>query len=159
MNAVEMAIDNKNWYAALAVVLNLPDICIGLELGRRTCRQDYINWWDKYLSEFYVWKTGAIKEFTFLSGKDAYALRCAYLHEGLDDITNHNQDVLTKFLFKVPPPTGSMHCIQSDSALLLQIDIFCIDVCNGVRKWLLDIKNNEEIRARMERLIIIHDFR
>ncbi|MDZ7993125.1 MAG: hypothetical protein RM022_025760 [Nostoc sp. EfeVER01] len=58
----------------------------------------YLNWYNSYIKEKYTGIGGRWneeKEYVydenaksiFLSGEDCYALRCAYLHNGLDEIT------------------------------------------------------------------------
>lgn len=87
-NALETSIQTENWYSVLFISLSLPDICGKIDNPSSTSKQRTIEWFDKYLKPFYTRKIGPSQtEYTFLSGTDFYALRCAYLHEGSDDIT------------------------------------------------------------------------
>lgn len=97
------------------------------------------------------------REHVFLSGDDAYALRCAYLHEGGSDITYQKaRKALHDFLFVEPPGQGSVHCNQSNSSLQLQVDKFCADICDGAQTWLEDHKENPDIKDRLSLLLTVH---
>jgi hypothetical protein len=153
-NAVRSAIEQKNWYSALTLSLTLPDICGKLESPTVKSGERYIAWWDKYLLENYTVKSPLNK--IFLSGSDAYALRCAYLHEGGDDVSEQKaQDALTRFIFIEPPASGTIHCNLSNTALQLQVNIFCADICEGVDKWIIDTKDNKDIQERARKLLNI----
>lgn len=103
-HAIVLALNNKNWYAALAVALALPDICGWLENPDEKVGKRYSNWYNKNFKYTLIEKIPEEirKEFrneqkSFLTGEDCYSLRCAYLHSGIDDITkkptkrvNHN---------------------------------------------------------------------
>jgi hypothetical protein len=95
---------------------------------------------------------------TFLSGGDAYALRCAYLHEGGAGIgAQRARQTLDKFHFIVPPCDGNVvHCNQDNDTLQLQTDLFCADICDGAEAWIEVNANNVDIQERMKALVIIH---
>ena len=89
-HALESAIEQKNWYAAVMLALTLPDICGKIEYPEDHSGARYKKWCEKYLEPKYTHQVGPAqmeKIHTFLSGSDCYALRCALLHEGSDDIT------------------------------------------------------------------------
>ena len=66
-----------------------------------------------------------MEEHVFLSGADCYALRCAFLHEGRDEITDQRAgEVLDAFAFVVPPAGSAIHSNQNNQTLQLQVDIF-----------------------------------
>ena len=102
LDSVESALTDHNWHAALAVALILPDICAKLEAPSSTSRDRYVSWFNAYLKPKYVAEVRGQPE-EFLSGEDLYALRCAYLHEGADDITGQDaQRALDSFRFVAP---------------------------------------------------------
>src|SRR5689334_16770576 len=115
VGAVRDAITAENYYAALALALTLPDICAGIESesGKSTWRS-YIDWWEQYLGPNYRRKIGPEQEeHIFMRGGDCYALRCAFLHEGRDDIgTQRAKDILDRFRFVQPKHGGVIHCNQ-----------------------------------------------
>jgi hypothetical protein len=93
----------------------------------------------------------AVPEKKFLTGGDFYALRCAYLHQGEDDITGQSaQDVLERFQFVVPQEGRVVHNNRGDGELQLQVDIFCEEICEGVEQWqreVLDVRPDVQERA------------
>ena len=90
----------------------------------------------------------------FLHGEDCYALRCAVLHEGADDIVTQRARVaLDSFLFVAPRNGWTVHCNQSNAKLQLQVDIFCEDICAGVDAWLLAVATNPDVQARIATLM------
>ena len=92
----------------------------------------------------------------FLPGGDAYALRCAFLHEGGDDISEQRaREMITKFRFIEVPKGWMIHLNQNGNQLQLQVDIFCDDLCEGVAKWIENTKGNAEIYDRLRSLMMI----
>ena len=157
-HALELNISNRNWYGALFVALSLPDICGYLEDPSDTSRRRFEAWFGRYMQDKYQspvgWDHGL---HTFLSASDCYALRCALLHEGRDDIQNQRaREALERFHFCVPPPSGLVHCNQNGQVLQLQVDIFCRDVLKGVREWQSDIEGDADILTRANSLLRIH---
>lgn len=185
--ALKLALSNENWYAALAIALTLPDICGWLENPQEKVGRRYSNWYNKYFEFGLVEKLPEdIRESitdTFLNGEDCYRLRCAYLHSGVDEITSHlpkknsiqkdsgyNQQIdladyiLNKFYFSKPSLVGGfIHCnriMKNDGSSTLQLDVneFCNDMYNSVRKWEVEVANKDTIiLGRMKQFLIIHD--
>lgn len=157
VRAVRGSVSTSNWYAALSLGLTLPDICGRLEDPAVTGRKRYIDWCEKYLAPVYThpMPDGPHK---FLGGKDCYALRCAVLHEGRDDIMEQSaRDALDSFIFVIPPTWGMIHCNQINNKLQLQVDIFCEDLCSGVEKWMLDNRENKAVVEGIQQLMKIID--
>lgn len=157
MLAVRKALAEKNWYAALAVALTLPDICGRLESPNVASLKRYVRWCDSYLTPRYT-KEMPGGMHIFLGGQDCYALRCAFLHEGRDEIVDQRaRKALESFMFITPPHWGSMHCNQVNSKLQLQVDLFCEDICVGVEQWNTDNSNNREVSNRSGEMMRIMD--
>ncbi len=158
IKALEECLHSHNWHAALFVALSLPDICGKIETPLiNSSQQRYAEWFNKYVSSSYKninSRTG--QENIFLSGKDCYALRCAYFHEGVDDITMQRaREAVEKFHF-IDALTGmTIHCNMNNTKLQLQVDIFCTDVKNGVNNWLDDVANDADKQTAMSRLLTI----
>jgi hypothetical protein len=151
-SAVRSSIKERNWYSALIAALILPDVCGCLEDPKKKSQARYSDWWDAYLKKTYTMKQGHV----FLSGGDAYALRCACLHEGSDDITEQRaREMLAKFAFIEPPAAGSIHCNQKGSTLQLQVDRFCEDICAGVEQWVADVKDKAEVQERINSMLLV----
>ena len=100
-----------------------------------------------------------LEDHIFLSGEDCYALRCAFLHQGSDDISHQRaRTVLEKFSFVVRKGTMRiLHTSLDKKKLELQVDSFCEDICRAAEKWIGDIalKNNNIITRMSELLVIV----
>ena len=158
IEALESSLDTQNWYSVLFISLTLPDICGKIDEPNETSKKRTINWFNKYLKPIYTSNIGADhREHIFLSGSDFYALRCAYLHEGSDDITSQNaQDILEKFKF-IQPITSNIciHRNQSNTTLQLQVDKFGKEILDALRKWTIDISKDPEKLSKIDRLLRI----
>lgn len=159
IEATRKAINNKNWYGALFIALTLPDICGKLEFPELSSEKRYKDWFDRYMGAKYQYNDNI-----FLSSNDCYALRCALLHEGSDDITQQRcQKVLEKFLFISEGP----HCnyMQNNyvnsqrvkTTLQLRVDKFCEDICDSVELWLKDMSADAVIINRIKNTIKVYD--
>lgn len=155
--AIENAIKNENWYAALFICLTVPDICSSLETPSSKSRKRYVNWFKKYLNNKYK---------GYLSGDDCYSLRCSYFHEGTNVIEHQSaREILDKFVFL---PRGS-HCnlisncnFDGDvddrkNILQLSVEAFCEDMIEAARKWLIDVRSKQEIQERISKMLKIED--
>ena len=159
--AVRKASSDENPHAALTLALTLPDVCASLESSDgRTTGAKYAAWWDTYLLPTYTIQIGSPPvEHVFLTGGDCYALRCAVLHQGLDDVSEQNaRQVLEKFHFVQPRNSNVViHRNQAGLALNLQVDIFCEEICQGVEAWLCAIGARQDVLDRIEALMKIDD--
>lgn len=152
LDSIDVALGNKNFYVALFVSLTLPDICVTLEHGKTTGGQ-YASWFDTHLTKY----AG------FLSGNDCYALRCALLHQGKDNITDQKKkEVLEHYVFL----TKGAHCnLMKDciingvktSFLQLNVERFCRDMHEATETWLKSVKSNNEVQKRLQETIIIRE--
>lgn len=151
--AVRLAINCQNWYAALSIALTLPDICGGLENPSNKNRDRYVDWFENYLGDKY-----SKQERVSLSGYDCYLLRCSYLHAGGEGINNAKiEEALERFHFVEPEGRNSVHFNQIDNALVLHVDRFCEDMCLGVEKWMEEIaKSRPEVQERFNKLLTIY---
>lgn len=152
-DAVGKAIENENWYAALALGLTLPDICGKLEDNTATSQKRYIVWFDRYMSKDYVDYMIGSHKVTFMTGSDFYAIRCAFLHEGNDDISSQRaKETLNRFIFAAT----SSHKLRIDNLfLVLNVSEFCKEICEGVDAWYADIQADSEIQKRINSMMNI----
>lgn len=138
--AIEQALSDENWYAALALALTLPDICGRIQNPGLTSRKRYISWYDTYLLKKYLYKgSGDFPDMLYLSGSDCYALRCAFLHSGSGDISYQDAtQVLQRVEFHIPDPTSpaQVSLIYTPECLTVNIEMFCRDFIAAVREWL-----------------------
>ena len=159
LQAIDKALKAENHYAALAMSLALPDICGWVKDPSTTSKARYVAWFEKYLQKTYTRPASIYQpEHIFLKGSDCYALRCAYLHEGRDDIADQRaKKVLEAFQFVVPPKGWTVHCNQINQSLQLQVDIFCCEIVDGVKQFLSDICSDPEAMQRLGQMITIRD--
>ena len=154
-SAVYLALDNENWYGALAVALTLPDICGRLENPDSGSKQRYVAWFDRYMLDRY---SHPRFPHVFLCGEDCYALRCSYLHEGGNNIEEQRaRKALRDFHFIAPRPGATIHLNQYNDTLQLQTDIFCRDICDGVQRWSQEVlQANPTVQERAKGLLVVH---
>jgi len=158
IEATKKAIDNENWYAALALALSMPDICGRLENPTKVPKVRFVDWFDKYLLHHYQSTVGSYSKspHTFLSGADCYALRCAFLHQGEFQIEDQSaQQVLERFSFTTPHPSWDCDMNQKGPILQLQVAKFCLRVSDAVDQWLVDVQGKTDIQTRIAKLATI----
>lgn len=156
--SVETALTHQNWVGALGTALTLPDICGWLESPSSSSRTRYVTWFDRFVGQRYVKKMGATDtEHVFLSGDDCYALRCALLHEGSDNISRqHAKKALSAFRLVAPRHGWNVHMNQANDTLQLQVDIFCRDICAGVDEWSKSVlSGSADVQARTRELLTV----
>ena len=168
IDAIKNCLENKNWYGALFIALAMPDICGNLIYPTLNPRERYMRWFNTYIAHFYKANVGAdlssfkmpIPDFIpnrisaiFLNSSDCYALRCALLHAGTDDITGQSvSEVLQRFVFT----TANAHCnLKNGKILQLNVTMFCEEIIKGVEIWSIDIKNDASIQNKINDLLTI----
>lgn len=132
VDAIRRAVADRNWYAALSLALTLPDICARIETPEEPSSRRFPRWWSENLVEKYT-----VREKVFLHAEDAYALRCAFLHEGRSDIMEQRaRKAASGFEILDTPDGWTIHNNLHGDIVQLQIDIFCNDVCDAADRWL-----------------------
>ena len=126
----------------------------------------YIAWVTKYLLPRYPTPPGAdFDPFVArkITAEDFYALRCAYLHEASDELSNQQiRQTLNAFRFTAPRPGRREHMNYvvepgvGHKAAQLQVDIFCNDVGEGVAERSHDIAGNHAAQGRFATLLKIY---
>lgn len=159
IHATRAAVKDRNWYAALALALALPDICGRLQSPKNGVGARYGAWWERYVMPKYMSsKPGTDDMVPWLSGADAYAIRCAFLHEGSDDITAQRaREALDRIHFMEPPRGFRIHMNGgATTTLQVQVDIFCEDVCVGADQWWADHAASQAVKVQMPALLRIY---
>lgn len=158
VQAARSSVEQRNWYAALAISVSLPDQCGFLDSGDNRTRRRYVAWFNEWLAAKYIRLTGPdfmpIKV-VFLSGEDLYALRCALLHQGTGDIDEQTaKRFLTQVQFVYPDagPSAALHLFRDNTTLFVQVDRLVIDICDATEAWLAAKMSSPEIQARAMRL-------
>ena len=152
--AVEQAVKEKNWYAALSVTLSLPDICGALEAtSGRASQSAFVAWFDKHVKPSFATNVGPRGDPDhLLCGSDCYALRCAYLHQGDFDIRDQRaRAVLDRVRFIEAASGWAKHRDRFSGVLQLQVDLFCSEVCRAVNEWAGAI-SDPAVSARIQSL-------
>lgn len=157
IESINKSIADENWTSALAIAFMLPDMCSQLEYTDLNYVGDkYRKWFNNYLHDKYNdWQP-------MLSAHDFYALRCSYLHSGESDISENKQRKLVdEFKFRAPKiskgkRTGS-HLIKIDKYLILRVDLFCLEICEAVGKWIEHNKDDIKIQNKVAKIIEIDD--
>lgn len=134
-DAVRTALDNENYYAALAVALMLPDIAGDAE-RKPPGKARYIAWCEKHLNG----TTPVVDSDRddAVSGADYYQLRCSFLHAGRDvaDRPSH----ISRFEFVVPAAGMIAHCnLRKEGeheVIQLDIRITAREFADGFEKWI-----------------------
>ncbi len=144
IESLKKATNQENWHASLFIALSLPDICGKLEYPNESVGNRFKKWFNSYLQDSYIKKVGSQKEeVTFLNASDCYALRCALLHEGSDDIgTQRAKEVLNKFVFSTTMPHLLLH---NNRTLVLNVEEFCKEMYSAVTKWFKETNSKVEI--------------
>lgn len=160
IKAVEDAMVSGNYYAALTVAVTLPDICGWIEDPATSSTSRYVRFFDAHMAQHYVHpmgRSGALQ--VFLKGKDFYALRCALLHQGTDDISLQKaRATLDSFRLIMPPSNITIHCnLFGTNQLQIQVDIFCREIMKGAYAVLASIVPGSGSHTRLKSLARIHD--
>lgn len=157
INTIKKSLKNENWTSALAVSLMIPDVCSQLEYHDiKGVGNKYRQWFDDYLNEIInSWHP-------MMSSYDFYALRCSYLHAGESDISKNSQrKIVDEFKFMAPKVVGGefqgSHNIKINTFLILRIDLFCLDICEAVDKWVVKNRRDERIIKESFKIININD--
>ena len=167
VDSTRQAVRDQNWYAALTLALTLPDIAAKLDGRAGGSERRYVSWFDDYLAANYrdqLLEANECYADQMFEGGDCYALRCAYLHEGDFDFSDHRaRNALERIHFVVMLPGEVFHCnLWDDTKLYLQVDLFCEEVCLAVEKW-LSARGQDPIVAaaiaQLPRFEIIQGFR
>ena len=153
VTAVRNSISEKNWLAALAMALTLPDICANIEGTEGKPAEKYKTWFDKNLKHIYL--GGAAGQEPLLSGSDCYALRCSYLHDGSESPGDHHKarQVIKRYHFR--EPDFFMHRNRINDTLQLRVDLFCEEICTAVEQWENSLLVTSEVQARLGSLLFV----
>ena len=147
IQAIEISLNTQNWYSALALSLTLPDICGKIDYPNLHSRSRYSKWFDMYVGEDYK-MTLEGETITFLTGNDCYALRCSYLHEGSNNVSEQTaREIITEKFVLMFSQGINFHKCSNRGKIVLFLPDFCKDIAEGVLKWINVIENEiDEIR-------------
>ena len=95
INNITIAKNNGAYIAALALALTLPNVFSNIEYNKKTCGNEYVEWFNKWVYPYYEQPKSSnpiinqgIEKSKF-DGDNCYALRCALLHSGNTNLKDH----------------------------------------------------------------------
>lgn len=156
INELAICSQNKLYHTALSLALTLPDICSSIEFPHIKGRKKYIAWLDKYFMTLHIEYDG------FMTSQDVYALRCAYLHNGSNDLdSQQSKDVVNRFYFIYSVYGNKIHRLMSVyekdnedySVLGLSIEAFSDEMIQSVNNFIKKNKNNKSINKNSASLM------
>ncbi len=88
LEEIEKALSHDLYFAALSLVLTLPDICGRAEYPSAGVTKRYITWYNEYIGQYDRCPCDDCKEvqMPYLSGEVVYNLRNSFLHQGTPNI-------------------------------------------------------------------------
>ena len=88
LEEIEKALSHDLYFAALSLVLTLPDICGRAEYPSASVTKRYISWYNEYIGQYARCPCDDCKEvqMPYLSGEVVYNLRNSFLHQGTPNI-------------------------------------------------------------------------
>jgi hypothetical protein len=114
-------LNRELWYAALVLILTLPDICEALESSNGEAkRKRYYDWYRKWL----------MKTYPKLSAEALWGLRCGVAHQGK---AQHEEIKYERIFFTVSKDGCRMR--ENEGALILNLHIFAKDMVDAVERW------------------------
>lgn len=173
VRSLESGIRAENWILATMGACTLPDICTSLE-GKRG-NGPYIEWFNTYVKTYQptvnhrrrIGKTleewlnrgpyypDEVEQETivFFSGVNAYALRCAFLHEGNGELSSqavqkgegrferYKDQILhiNKVVFR-NDPTITIDKDKENGIAYLNPEIYCRSIIAGVINWIETVR-------------------
>ena len=133
--SIEKSLESKNWYAALAVALIIPDICGKIDNPQMNPGGRYPIWYEKYVNGYLKTHNDIMPK--LFTGFDCYAVRCAMLHEFSEDLTSHNaRKIIDKYRF-CNPDTCCFGASFKEAGNQMEINVeeFCEWIRIGVNIW------------------------
>ena len=162
-NSIIACVTSRNWHAALALALTVPDICGQIEYpdwaGPGHAGKRYPAWFDAWVKEklFRVGHNG--KELP-MSGADCYALRNAFLHTGVKEARTAEQRGY-KLIVPTSGDLGNMSTAgagDTDIVLYVGTASLSLAICEAAREWTVSIiKRRPEARGEIESLLRIDE--
>lgn len=160
IESVKLSLSTRNYLAALGMSLTLPDVC-GWLAGEQSTPKRFHKFFDDYLSDIYTSNVGASnRKTTFMTGGDLYALRCAFLHQGSDDLSGQRaKETLDKFKLVASEAGPLIHknVMSSNSAsgqrvLIIDVPTFCMELISGAERFKAANISQPDVIDRMNRI-------
>jgi len=164
LNSIQGSVANRNWHAALALALTIPDICGQIEYpawaGPGNTGRRYPEWFDNWVKEklFRIGHQG--KEFP-MSGTDCYALRNAYLHTGVKEARPDGKPGYKLIV----PTSGNLANMSTsgagdDESIVLYVGTESLSnaICEGANEWKTSVLTRRpEAKSEIDNLLLIQE--
>jgi|SRR5271155_440847 len=135
---IENCLNAELWFAALVLVLILPDICVSLGLAKGKTNGDlYDKWCKKWLANEYA----PVSE-------DLYYLRCGVAHQA----TSQHQAIKSKRIF-FTVGSKDAHMKKHQGALTLDLSTFAEDMIDAVEAWYAKEANDQTVQKNIGAVI------
>ncbi|WP_336635387.1 hypothetical protein [Lysinibacillus fusiformis] len=173
--SIEKSLNEENYYAAFALAVTLPDICIKLdETKKKGSKKPYIQWFEEYVGERYRISVEGKGETIFLDGNNAYAIRCSFLHGGDGEIEEHTSSNLNLgyskitlafdkgkeiYLQKQEITKTFQSGILNTNELLINVVEYCRYIIEAVDNWVIKYQDCENVKSNALKLIEINNFK
>ena len=137
LDHIDKASEAGLYYVSLFSVLAVPDICGALEVTDGCATKTlYEGWFDKWVAPGY--RSGPVGQQQSLSGADCYHFRCRLLHQG--SALTPKAPMANRFFFIEPGNSRiRMHNNRMNGAFNIDVGIFCKDMTNAARRWLIAV--------------------
>lgn len=157
LDSIRAAVEHENWHAALALTLMLPDICATIETPKKTfVGQRYARWWADNFKNSYQYGN---QQTDYVTGKEVFLLRCAYLHEGSDSLDPAQLKKCSATIDKFKFATSNHHLRKTGTTVILNLQTFCLDMCSRVESWEKNtLSKDSRMQTRAEKLLKIYLF-
>lgn len=141
--SIKQSLAYKNYYGALALALTLPDICSNLEFPKiERVGIRYEKWCEKYIKSI------------FLNSNDYYKIRCSFLHSANENMRDKaTMDSFKKYKFvsfnidNISIKNNVIDGKNIDNLIVLNINNFCLEICNSTEFWLTQNYNIHGINS------------
>lgn len=153
INDVHKCLDNKLYNAAICLSLTLPDICSSIEFPLiKSSKKRYCQWLNTHFFPLH--------DYEHMKAGDVYSLRCAYLHNGTDNIEDQcAREVVNEFKFFYSYYGNTFHNFTSikedESLVMLDTKEFCLEIIDSVIGFREVNKDNPIINTQAENMITL----
>ncbi len=125
--------------------------------GPHKSQARYARWWDHYVAPRYEVTPDPEDDWiahSYLPGRDAYYLRCSYLHAGTDVLDGKHQ-LMNRVRFLGPSNVRHFGLDEKTRTLTIPINMFVENVCLGVGSWIADHAHDAKAQERLAGLISV----
>jgi len=152
LNQITEGLYHNLYYLSLFVSLAMPDICGALESNNgKSNKEKYIGWFNRNLGFKYK---------PHFSGWECWCFRCSLLHQGTSQEPRIN---FSRIIFSEPSKTkektfhlNTFLYPQEKKVLNIDMQIFYLDIVNGVEKWLKEKEKTSNYKKNYKKFIKLY---